>query len=111
MIRNFLKIGPLVILLSASSCSLIAEPMPESWNWGIKPRPLTGVKNFPPADTEYGRGFRDGCQSAWDAVSKGLLSDVGAAYDFKRMKKNPDYHLGWNDGFEQCTYIMDWDVV
>ena len=85
--------------------------MPKSWNWGLKPRPLTGVKNFPPADTEYGKGFRDGCMSAWDAVSKGLSSDLKAKFDFKRMQKSEDYGTGWWDGWEQCTYVLDHDVV
>jgi len=102
----------LIILLFSSSCSLFVEPMPKSWNWGAKPRPLTGVKNFPSTDTEYGKGFKDGCESAFDAVSKGLLSDFNdKKYDYKRMLKSSDYHTGWFDGIEQCTYILDWDVV
>jgi hypothetical protein len=100
-----------VFLSLNSSCSLFVESMPKSWNWGAKPRPLTGVRGFPPADTEYGKGFKDGCQSAWDAVTTGLLSDVGGKYNFKRMQKGPDYNTGWWDGYEQCTYIVDWDVV
>ena len=100
-----------IVIFALSSCSLIAEPMPKSWKWGAKPRPLTGVANFPSADTDYGKGFRDGCQSAWDAVSKGLLGDIGVKYDFRRMKQSSDYDTGWNDGYEQCTYILDWDVT
>jgi len=98
------------ILLANSSC-LFVEPMPKSWHWGLQPRPLTGVKNFPPADTEYGKGFRDGCYSGWDAVSKGLLGDLKARYDFKRRQKSADYDTGWFDGLEQCVYITDWDVL
>ena len=41
-----LKKLSLVILILSSSCSLFIEPMPKSWNWGMRPRPLTGVKNF-----------------------------------------------------------------
>ena len=85
--------------------------MPGSWNSGFSPRPLTGVKNFPSTDSEYGKGFKDGCHSAWDAISKGLLSDINQKkYDFKRMQKSPDYNTGWYDGFEQCTYILDHDI-
>lgn len=106
------KITLLTLALSLSSCSLFVEPMPKSWKWGLKPRPLTGVKNFPSTDTEYGKGFKDGCGTAWDAVAKGLLSDINEKkYDYKRMLKGPDYNNGWWDGFEQCTYILDWDVV
>ena len=60
MLKSLLKISFLLILLITSSCILV-EPMPSDWNWGLKPRPLTGVKNFPSAKTEYGKGFRDGC--------------------------------------------------
>ncbi len=106
------KLSLLVVLIFTSSCRLFIEPMPSSWNWGVKPRPLTGVRNFPATDTEYGKGFKDGCGSAWDSVSKGLLSDInGRRYDFKRMQKSADYNTGWWDAYEQCTYILDHDVV
>lgn len=99
-------------MLFSSSCSIFVEPMPASWNWGSKPRPLTGVRNFPSTESEYGKGFKDGCESAWDAAGKGLISDINdKRYDFKRMKNSPDYNSGWWDGFEQCTYIFDHDVV
>jgi hypothetical protein len=84
--------------------------MPESWEWGFKPRPILGVKNFPPADTAYGKGFKDGCASGWDVVGTGILGDLQAKYDFKRSQKSSDYEVGWWDGMEQCTYIVDWDV-
>lgn len=105
------KIPFLALLLLLCSCDLIMEPMPESWRWGFKPRPMTGIRNFPPADTDYGKGFRDGCSSALDATSRGLTGDLKPRYDFKRMQMTSDYQTGWWDGFEQCTYIMDWKVV
>lgn len=107
MKKKFFLFGLLFLL---GSCSLFAESMPKAWQWGAKPRPLTGVKNFPPANTEYGKGFRDGCTSAWDAVSKGLLSDIKGQYDYRRMLKSSDYNTGWWDAYEQCTYIVDWNV-
>ena len=110
MLKLLLKISFLLILLLNSSCLLI-EPMPSDWNWGLKPCPLTGVKTFPSTKTEYGKGFRDGCQSAMNAVTKGLSSDLDPRFDFRRMKKSADYGVGWFDGLEQCTYIMDWDVL
>lgn len=103
------KILGFSLLYFLSSCLLI-EPIPSDWNWGLKPRPLTGVKNFPSAKTEYGKGFRDGCSSALNAVSKGMSSDLDPRFDFKRMNKSADYGVGWFDGIEQCTYIVDWDV-
>ena len=110
---NFKKILALIVLITfVSSCGIFAESMPASWRNGIRPRPLSGVKNFPPTDSEYGKGFKDGCHSAWDTVSKGLLSDINQRkYDYKRMQKSPDYNTGWWDGYEQCTYSLDWDVV
>jgi hypothetical protein len=105
------KLFLLVFLLCLSSCSIFFEKMPKSWNWGFKPRPISGIKNFPSADTEYGKGFRDGCSSAWDAAAKGLMSDLKGQYDYKRMLKSSDYNTGWWDGYEQCTYILDWDVA
>ena len=107
----FRKTFFILMLTTLCSCSLFGESMPDGWNWGMKPRPLTGVRNFPPADTEYCKGFKDGCTSAWDAVAKGLLSDVKGKYDYKRMLKSSDYNTGWWDGYEQCTYIIDWDVT
>ena len=104
------KLLILIVITNLSSCGLLVEKMPNSWQWGFKPRPLSGVRNFPSADTEYGKGFKDGCLASLDGVSKGLTSDLEGQYDFKRMTKSPDYNTGWWDGYEQCTYIMDWDV-
>jgi hypothetical protein len=102
----------LIVIFNLAACSVLIEPMPKSWRWGAKPRPLTGVQNFPSTESEYGKGFKDGCGSAWDAVAKGLLSDINERrYDYKRMLKSSDYNTGWWDGFEQCTYVLDWDVV
>jgi hypothetical protein len=98
----------LVFLLFITAC----ESPPSSWKMGIMPRPLTGIRNFPSTESEYGKGFKDGCNSAWDVVAKGLLSDYHERkFDYKRMQKSGDYGTGWWDGYEQCTYIMDWDVV
>jgi len=108
MLKN---LSLLILILALSSCAIFADPMPKSWQWGMKPRPLTGLKGFPSADTEYGKGFRDGCTTSWDAVTKGLMGDLQSRYDFKRMQKSSDYNTGWWDGYEQCTYIVDWDVV
>jgi len=106
------KLLLLTLMFFTSSCWMMAEPMPPSWNWGAKPRPLSGVRNFPSTESEYGKGFKDGCGSSWDVVTKGLLSDINEKkYDFLRMQKSPDYNTGWWDGYEQCTYIVDWDVT
>lgn len=108
--KNLIIATSLVMFLGA--CEIFVEPMPKSWNWGAKPRPLTGVKGLPPADTAYGQGFRDGCGTAWDAVAKGLLGEWnGKNIDPKRLVNDSDYVTGWEDGIEHCTYMMDWNVI
>ena len=112
MMLNVKKFSFFIIILTLNGCSILAEPMPKSWKWGAAPRPLTGVRNFPPADTDYGEGFKDGCAAAWDAVSKGLLGDINhKKMNAKKLASNDDYGSGWGDGFEQCTYIIDWNVT
>lgn len=110
MLRKIFLLSCVVTL--SSSCSLFIESYPSSWHNGFKPRPLTGVRGFPQTDSEYGKGFKDGCHSSYDVIAKGALSDLNEKrYDFKRMQKSPDYNTGWWDGMEQCTYIMDHDVL
>jgi len=109
MIKIF-KSSFLFILLINCSCNLFFQPMPSSWKWGLKPRPLTGVANFPSSDSEYGKGFRDGCVAGWDSVGKGVITDLKQVYEYKRLKKSPDYNTGWFEGYEHCTCILDWEV-
>ncbi len=100
------------LLACSSSCSIFIQSYPDSWNNNFKPRPISGIKGFPETNSEYGKGFKDGCHSSYDTITKGLLSDINEKkYDYKRMQKSPDYNTGWWDGYEQCTYIMDWDVT
>lgn len=103
----------LIILMFLSSCGILLDsPGGSGWQ-KFEPRPLTGTRNFPSTDTEYGRGFKNGCGFAYKAVAKGLLSRINDAknLDAKAMAGNADYNLGWFDGYEQCTYILDWDVT
>lgn len=105
------KVSLFFILASLSSCKLFFERAPEGWP-AFEVRPLTGVEGFPPATTVYGKAFRDGCGAAWDGVTRGLTSDISPkAMDSVLASTDPDYRAGWWDGFEQCTYIVDWDVV
>lgn len=85
--------------------------MPKSWDWGAKPRPLTGVRGFPETDTDYGKGFKAGCENAWQASTKGWTDILKQTINPALMSRNPDWAAGWWDGFEQCVYIVDWDVV
>lgn len=108
---NFLlRIFLIITTFFTSSCFLIFDPTPSSWDWGVKPRPMTGMRNFPDANTQYGRGFKDGCQAGLDSVGTGLVGDLNSKYDYKRSQKEADYDSGWWDGFEQCVYITDWDI-
>ena len=100
-----------VAMCALSSCVLFYEKPPKGWP-AIEARPLVGISGFPSTDTVYGTAFRDGCMSAWDAVTRGLASDlVAKGIDSKIAATDVDYRSGWWDGFEQCTYIVDWDVV
>ncbi len=112
MISRFLRvIYILTSLVILQSCKIFYEKSPEGWP-AFEVRPLVGVEGFPPATTVYGKAFRDGCGSAWDGVTRGLTSDVSPkAIDPIKAANDPDYRSGWWDGFEQCTYIVDWDVV
>ena len=86
--------------------------MPRGWDWGMQPRFRFGTSNFPTADTDYGKGFRDGCSIFWSSVGKGMTSDfIKQTLDTKMLSGNPDYREGWADGMEQCTYIIDHDVI
>ena len=102
----------LIILINLiASCQLFIEPLPKSWNWGAKSRPLAGIRGFPEADTYYGKGFKDGCESAWSKVGKGYAQKLKTRFNYQHTKESPDYKVGWFDGFEQCTYIIDWDIT
>ena len=99
----------LIILLSISLGS--CDSPPKSWNWGMKARPISGFKNFPSADTDYGYGFKNGCEGSILATSRGLTDFLDASIDPVLAVKNADYSRGWWDGHEQCTYISDWNVL
>jgi hypothetical protein len=100
----------LVITILLSFLTSCYESMPKSWNWGMKPRPLTGVRGFPEADTDYGKGFRDGCTNGLISSGKGWTDTLQNQLNPVMMVGNPDYSSGWTDGFDQCVYILDWDV-
>lgn len=96
-----------MILILTSSCT----PMPKSWDWGLQGRPMRGVKGFPEADTDYGRGFKDGCSMALSTISKGHTESISRTINPQMIGNSTDFSSGWWDGYEQCTYIYDWDVI
>ena len=105
MIKKIIQTSILFLVISCDS-------MPKDWEWGMRPRPLNGMSGFPSAKNEYGKGFKDGCGIGWSTVNKGTMSDFTPMYlDTKRITGSADYRSGWWDGFEQCVYISDWDVI
>ena len=54
-------------------------------------RPTYNLTGYPPAVRE---GYIDGCESA--------KSSPYARKDTKRMSEDPQYSMGWNDGFSIC---------
>lgn len=97
---------PLLILLT------YCDSMPKDWNWGFRPRPFSGLSGFPSANTDYGAGFKDGCAIGWSSVAKGAVTDfMPMRLNTKQITKNVDYRSGWWDGYEQCVYIYDHDVI
>lgn len=90
-----------------SSCFL-----PDGWS-GWRSRPYWGIKNLPPADTDYGRGFEHGCRHGLFVTAKGFLADdlSDSGLNVDELVNNEQFSLGYYDGFEQCTYIQDWDVI
>jgi hypothetical protein len=103
---SFQKSKKLFLLFFLSSC----ESLPSDWNQKFI-KPLTGVRNFPDTKTDYGRGFKNGCRQSWTTVSKGLVEEIDEPLDPHQLVHNPKYAKGWWDGYEQCTYILDHDVI
>ncbi len=54
-------------------------------------RPTYNLTGYPPAVKE---GYIDGCESA--------KKSQYARRDAKRMDTDPQYSMGWNDGFSIC---------
>jgi hypothetical protein len=104
--KKFLLI--FLILSFVTSCTL-----PDGWTkW--RARPLWGIANLPSADTDYGRGFEHGCRHGLFVASKGYLAEDlkrTMTLNTKELIDNEQFSLGYYDGYEQCVYIMDWDVV
>ncbi len=96
-----------IIFIFCSSCAL-----PKGWNDWTLSRPFWGMKNLPSTDTDYGRGFEHGCQHGTRVVSKGMLAEViGTRLNTEDLINNEQFASGYYDGYEQCTYIQDWDVI
>lgn len=56
------------------------------------PKPAYNLAGYPPAARE---GYIDGCESA--------KRSQYARKDAKRMGEDPQYAMGWNDGYSICA--------
>jgi len=106
------KISTYLILVLAMFCHSCVpfSSMPRDWNWGLRPRLISGTQYFPSASTPYGKGFRDGCSNAMKSTNKGATSFFGAQIDFAMLKKYQDYNQGMVDGADHCTNMVNWEV-
>lgn len=113
MIFNIAKIITIFYCLFSLNACLVSESlsMPDSWNWPwYKPRPYM-ARGLPDGDTDYHRGFRDGCKGLLGVVAQGPLRGVDVPYDGWKLTSSKLYASGVYDGEEHCAYIYDWDVI
>jgi len=88
---------PLIALFLAACASVPpAPPAPETPAEAVQrrteaPRPQYNLAGFPPAMRE---GYIDGCETA-------RASSYGRK-DAARIAADPQYKMGWNDGFSIC---------
>ena len=100
-------------LFSLNSCFLVSESltMPDSWNWPWWKARTYMARGLPDGDTDYHRGFRDGCQTYLGMVSQGPLRNSFGKYDGWKLTSSSMYASGVYDGEEHCAYIYDWDII
>lgn len=90
----------LLTLLVAGCAALAPAPVPEEAETpkqAIERRaqaapPTYNLTGYPPAARE---GYIDGCESA--------KKTAHAHKDAQRMSADPQYSMGWNDGFSICS--------
>ncbi len=89
---------PWVLVVLAAGCAVSPVPRdrPETpaqaqARRSHAPRPTYNLSGYPPAVRE---GYIDGCEAA-----KGSRY---ARRDARRMEDDPQYAMGWNDGYSIC---------
>ena len=101
-----------IILLLISTFLISCDTVPDDWNWGIRPRPAVGSTGLPSTESDYGKGFKNGCEFAWNQHGRGMLEHLSVTIDYDSISnRHPDYMDGWWDAQEQCTYILDNDTI
>ena len=86
--------GPvLMALLLAAGCAAIQPETPQQAQQkrATATRPTYNLAGYPPAVKD---GYIDGCETAKHSQY--------AHKDAKRMADDPQYSMGWNDGFGIC---------
>lgn len=99
---------------------------PEGWGRFKIPAP-TAFNKFPYGkDRDWQQGFADGCQSYYSIVGVGAARLLPVKIDgWKMTGKNPLtgksphpeikdanlYMTGFEDGMEDCTYAIDWNII
>ena len=95
------RLLPLLLLIAAAGCAVrpvssLPPDRPESPTQATErrtkaSRPAYNLAGYPPAVRE---GYIDGCESA--------KRSEYARKDAKRIAADPQYEMGWNDGFGIC---------
>jgi hypothetical protein len=86
-------------LLVAAGCAALPEPIPQASETPAEAsarrakasRPAYNLSGYPPSVRD---GYIDGCESA--------KRSEYARKDARRMSGDPQYAMGWNDGFSIC---------
>jgi hypothetical protein len=122
--KTIMMFASTISILMLTSC--LIQKAPNGYGNAFKPRPLNMkmISNYS-AESDWQKGFNDGCQSATGIMAGGLPRILPDAVNGWRLtgknplnpaEKNPEiadkglYGTGFNDGFEQCTYHYDWWV-
>jgi hypothetical protein len=85
-----------LLTLLAAGCATVPARGPESPQQATErraraPRPAYNLTGYPPAVRE---GYIDGCESA--------RKSAYARKDAQRISSDPQYSMGWHDGFSIC---------